>query len=349
LRQGTAYFFDVDNDWGQADSCFAFGYHRGFDIYQSSNCELLNCGADHGANDQPYDAIGILVRGTAYNTKLVGCKTAAMGIGVVVDVGTNNQVTVLGHDAWGTRTIGIQVLTGFAIITGSVFYNVLTCVDVAPNSDGVLASGNRGTYVVVKGLNISGPALYRSTFVNNTWPDDLRGDQAAAYPNTVPTSTRLAVRGDGGANYLLFQQARGTPAAMAASQDGDCPVIMRGEAWDGTQFRPIGSMRAQAQGAITPSSTGGAIIFNVVPSGSTTGIEAFAIRGDGACTLAPGYSLGVQLAPWANTFSNRLSLLDAIAAPAVNAAYAQIYVDAADGDLKVKFADGVVKTIAVDT
>ncbi len=36
-------------------------------------------------------------------------------------------------------------------------------------------------------------------------------------------------------------------------------------------------------------------------------------------------------------------------APGTVAGMAQIYVDTADGDLKVKFGDGTVKTIVVDT
>lgn len=44
-----------------------------------------------------------------------------------------------------------------------------------------------------------------------------------------------------------------------------------------------------------------------------------------------------------------LHCVDGIAAPAQISGTAQIYVDTADGDLKVKFGDGVVKTLAVDT
>lgn len=44
-----------------------------------------------------------------------------------------------------------------------------------------------------------------------------------------------------------------------------------------------------------------------------------------------------------------LRLVDGITAPSTVAGLAQIYVDSADGDLKVKFGDGTVKTIVVDT
>jgi hypothetical protein len=49
------------------------------------------------------------------------------------------------------------------------------------------------------------------------------------------------------------------------------------------------------------------------------------------------------------TSTGALWLLDGLAAPATVAGKALIYVDTADGDLKVKFGDGTVKTLATDT
>ena len=45
----------------------------------------------------------------------------------------------------------------------------------------------------------------------------------------------------------------------------------------------------------------------------------------------------------------KLPLTDGIAEPATAAGKAQLYVDTADGDLKVKFGDGTVKLIVADT
>jgi hypothetical protein len=44
-----------------------------------------------------------------------------------------------------------------------------------------------------------------------------------------------------------------------------------------------------------------------------------------------------------------MMLVDGVTAPATLSGYAKIYVDTADGDLKVKFGDGTVTTIAADT
>ena len=43
------------------------------------------------------------------------------------------------------------------------------------------------------------------------------------------------------------------------------------------------------------------------------------------------------------------AMTDGVTAPVAIAGVALIYVDAADGDLKVKFGDGTVKTLATDT
>jgi len=48
-------------------------------------------------------------------------------------------------------------------------------------------------------------------------------------------------------------------------------------------------------------------------------------------------------------FGNTMGLKDGVTAPATATGFANLYVDTADGDLKVKFADGTVKTIATDT
>lgn len=47
--------------------------------------------------------------------------------------------------------------------------------------------------------------------------------------------------------------------------------------------------------------------------------------------------------------TNILALEDGVAAPSTLSGFAQIYVDTADGSLKVKFDSGNVKTLATDS
>ena len=59
--------------------------------------------------------------------------------------------------------------------------------------------------------------------------------------------------------------------------------------------------------------------------------------------------LGTDTELWATTYTYVLGLKDGMTAPSTISGIAQIYVDTADGDLKVKFGDGTVKTIVTDT
>lgn len=52
---------------------------------------------------------------------------------------------------------------------------------------------------------------------------------------------------------------------------------------------------------------------------------------------------------FANVFSGIMTLIDGVTAPSTVTGHAQIYIDSADGDLKIKFADGTVKTIVTDS
>ncbi len=61
--------------------------------------------------------------------------------------------------------------------------------------------------------------------------------------------------------------------------------------------------------------------------------------------LRPELSTGLDMS---NLETNVILLEDAITAPDTVSGRAQIYVDTADGNLKVKFADGFVVTIATD-
>jgi hypothetical protein len=59
-------------------------------------------------------------------------------------------------------------------------------------------------------------------------------------------------------------------------------------------------------------------------------------------------NLGSTVNPVASTISTLLAISDGVSAPSTVANYALIYVDTADGDLKIKFGDGTVKTIVTD-
>jgi hypothetical protein len=73
------------------------------------------------------------------------------------------------------------------------------------------------------------------------------------------------------------------------------------------------------------------------------------------CVGANTYGKGSNTASWgASTitehyFHGSLVIEDGITAPSSTSGYAKLYIDTSDGDLKIIFGDGTVKTIVVDT
>lgn len=69
-------------------------------------------------------------------------------------------------------------------------------------------------------------------------------------------------------------------------------------------------------------------------------------------TLAPGAAganFGTNTLPFGAGYFQQMRISDGIPTPATLSGYAILFVDSADGDLKIKFGDGVVKTIVTDT
>jgi hypothetical protein len=85
-------------------------------------------------------------------------------------------------------------------------------------------------------------------------------------------------------------------------------------------------------------------------NGATTGVVDIV-----GTTATTGLGVGALVCAGAGAFTKEvvagdgLWLVDGITAPGTTAGYAKLYVDTADGDLKIRFGDGTVKTIVTDT
>jgi hypothetical protein len=102
---------------------------------------------------------------------------------------------------------------------------------------------------------------------------------------------------------------------------------------------------------------GSATLASNTYSGSATGVRFIVASGgsimtsDAGLTALPGNAAGQILGGFYDNFggANHVWFADGITAPSATSGFAKLYVDTADGDLKVIFGDGTVKTIATDT
>lgn len=110
------------------------------------------------------------------------------------------------------------------------------------------------------------------------------------------------------------------------------------ERWSGSTWRSIGNRASDnltAVGSILANPTGNITFFG---NGMVKGVSAGLMAARNAADSA-----------YATIQKEMLDITDGITAPSATTGRAKIYVDSADGDLKVIFADGTIKTLATDT
>jgi hypothetical protein len=109
--------------------------------------------------------------------------------------------------------------------------------------------------------------------------------------------------------------------------------------------------------AIQTDDTGGGSPIYLIAGGAnniyfrTDNVDKWYVSSGGAFMPATNdsYDVGGPSARIKNVFSRTLRIADGINSPGTEAGYATIFVDSSDGDLKVKFGDGTIRTIVTDT
>ena len=162
-------------------------------------------------------------------------------------------------------------------------------------------------------------------------------------PPTTGVDMTLPLKADRKGKFLAFDSTTGGPIATTNSS------LYDSAAWNVYDFTGNGSTTAFTLGS-DPASENNTQVYI-----------------DGVYQQKDGYSvsstvLTFSVAPpnlstievmvttiMASTDSTSVILTDGVSAPATNTGFASIYVDNADGDLKIKFGDGTVKTISTDT
>lgn len=162
-----------------------------------------------------------------------------------------------------------------------------------------------------------------SGFASQTW--DVAGNETNFFVRDATNGSRLPFR---------IQPSAPTNAVFVAS-DGDVGL--------GTNTPRNGvalDITRAGDAIIQLTNTSAGVNWQVKNQGN-----------DFRITTPPGGAGEIEMALNADgdlALSGLLSIRDGVAAPAADASQAQIFVDSADGDLKVRFGDGTTKVIVTD-
>jgi hypothetical protein len=289
--------------------------------------------------------------------------------GVSIASVRKSGLAIFGPTATFTNNIGIatpalnvgdgaSVASSFAggqvnIWTGNVNSASLNSGGVALRSTSTVAWGS-GTSVASADLFVARDAAdtlaqrrgtnAQTLRVYNTFTDASNYERGKVEwaSNVLRIGTEKA--GTGTARALEFQTDGVTRLTISTSGNLSTPGDL--QIGTGGQYSFLSStiLRASSGNGTLRLSNAAATDFDRLQFGGTT--SSFPALKRNATALETKLADDSAYAPHAMQF---LDVTDGVTAPGAAAGRARIYVDAADGDLKIVFADGTVKTIVTDT
>lgn len=274
---------------------------------------------------------------------------------------------------WAGITPGTGIATALAIAVGTAGAPVLfngaggtPSSLVGTNITGIPPAGVTGTAAILGANTFTGAQAITLASLGTTSTDGvtLTNTTAATGGATVQISPRLRFRGnawDTAASQTVDFFIENLPAT-AATPTGTLKFLysLNGAAattpMSLTSAGAVSAASFTASGSLIAGSTGKIEWTNraELTSSASGKMQLSLNTAGGGVTFDASTDGNLNLRNFADTGYGTLavewlSLTDGITAPAAVAGRARIYVDTADGDLKVIFGDGTVKTIVVDT
>lgn len=171
-----------------------------------------------------------------------------------------------------------------------------------------------------------------------TVPADMTA-AGVGYANVFTATQTVQGANNSDTHQLILRDLSSSTAYLHTGQYSDTSYIANNYFYNGghttDDAAKASSLLVMAGGAVTFSTA--------IASATPTMVEALRVHASAHTSVGTTTDSG-QL-----TVNGELAIVDGMTAPSTTSGWAKIYVDSADGDLKVKFGDGTVKTISTDS
>jgi hypothetical protein len=277
---------------------------------------------------------------------------------------TGNIVGTSGAQTLITKTLTSPIIGDFSNAThthagastgGTIAHSVLTGLATGdPHTQYFFTSGRSGGTTMYGGTDANDDISIQGTSNATRTTSYVLLQQTAGnvgIGQTVPTA--LLHLGSGSPTIPAYVGSckllvgSGSIYMLNNATGDDTAFAVRGEATAGSKVHVViagddSKRYAGFSGIVETQGVSGHMTFSTAAAADTL-VERIRIDSGG------DVGIGVTTVTAKLQVNGGVAVVDGMTAPSTIAGYAQIYVDTADGDLKVKFGDGTTKTIATDT
>lgn len=277
---------------------------------------------------------------TSNNLSVLAATTSAQLAGVISDETGSGALVFATSPTLTTPSLGVATATTInkVTLTQPATGSTLTIADgkTLTASNSLTLAGTDGKSLTLTGsLTVPADGTAALLGTSNTFSASQTISSAGYVDFSVnqTDSSKITIGAlSGGPNSFINVQGQGAFAGL-----GILRFLIEGNAY-GYIFNnghfAIGTSTDSAQLTVLAGSTSTAGLVVDTPASPTANIAEFRNNGTAVGGFGPNGSLFIK---------------DGMTAPGAASGFARIYVDSADGDLKVVFGDGTVKTIVVDS
>jgi len=332
------------------------------DLSSVNNARIVNCYFKGGTDFASATGTGVKFAAPidvgSYSNSIMDCAFFDLSKGVFFDVGGNHQNIYGGEFIRCTTAIDTQPSSG-TVDTPKVFGSRIEGCGTGINEGAI-----QGMYFGVRFENQSVTDVNFTTDSNQpSFFGGLTAVTPTSFTNISNADSPMVLAEDLGKKIISSSASRpfliGARTTFAAT--GNTPDTSSAATDYSVYFQDYALLGNNIPLESANNADTGRIIITQVNSSDEVVVSGFDrpsstyknVNIGGGAYVRPIFngtvSLGETNKKWSNVVSEQLQIEDGITAPGTVSGFASLYIDSADGDLKIKFGDGTVKTIVTDS